>query len=76
MTHFGIFIPARRATGDGVGCEAPGPSFLGWRRRGRARTGEAGGSVCLFGGDRRRPRSTSGTTRASGRSEDIIGQLL
>jgi hypothetical protein len=50
-----------------------------WRAGGGVRalgTGEAGGSVRLFGGDRRRPRSTSGTTRASGRSEDIIGQLL
>ena len=28
MTHFGIFLPARRATGDGRGCEAPVPSFF------------------------------------------------
>ena len=38
MTHFGIFLPARRATGDGRGCEAPVPSFFGWRRRERARS--------------------------------------
>jgi len=54
MTHFGIFLPARRATGDGRGCEAPGPSFFGWRRRERARSHVTPGWQTL---DQRQPGS-------------------